>query len=209
MSTKERIVEEALTLFSTKGYHGTSVKNIADAVGIKDSSLYKHFKSKKEIFDTIVREMGRRMEEMSHNFGLPDEESMEKAAAAYGRITEAELIELSKSVFLFYLRDSFAGRFRRMLTIEQYRDREIAAVYRKIYMEDSIRYQEELFGEMIRHGIFAEADARAVAINFYAPIFFLLNKYDQQEEHIAEALGELERQIGEFYRIYRVGRAQK
>ena len=65
MTTKEKIIDEALTLFSTKGYQGTSVKNIADAVGIKDSSLYKHYKSKKEIFDTIVLEMSMRMEGMS------------------------------------------------------------------------------------------------------------------------------------------------
>ena len=61
MTTKERIADEALTLFSTRGYKGTSVKNIAAAVGIKDSSLYKHFKSKKDIFDTIVTEMQNRM----------------------------------------------------------------------------------------------------------------------------------------------------
>ena len=54
MTTKERITEEALTLFSEKGYKGTSVKDIADAVGIKDASLYKHFKSKEEIFNAIV-----------------------------------------------------------------------------------------------------------------------------------------------------------
>ena len=40
MTTKERIVQEALNLFSIKGFKGTSVKNIADEVGIKDSSLY-------------------------------------------------------------------------------------------------------------------------------------------------------------------------
>ena len=62
MTTKEKIVDEALTLFSTKGYKGTSVKSIADAVGIKDSSLYKHFKSKRDIFDTIVIEMQNRMQ---------------------------------------------------------------------------------------------------------------------------------------------------
>lgn len=45
MTTKEKITEEALTLFAEKGYKGTSVKNIADAVGIKDASLYNHFKS--------------------------------------------------------------------------------------------------------------------------------------------------------------------
>ena len=71
MTTKERIIEEALTLFAEKGYQGTSVKNIADAVGIKDSSLYKHYKSKQEIFDTIVQEMSLRMERISLDFGLP------------------------------------------------------------------------------------------------------------------------------------------
>lgn len=41
MTTKERIADEALTLFSRRGYKGTSVKSIADAGGIKDSSIYK------------------------------------------------------------------------------------------------------------------------------------------------------------------------
>ena len=54
MTTKEKIIDESLSLFSIKGYKGTSVKNIADAVGIKDASLYKHFKSKQEILDTLV-----------------------------------------------------------------------------------------------------------------------------------------------------------
>ena len=66
MTTRERIVEEALTLFSIQGYQGTSVKIIADKVGIKDSSLSKHFSSKKEIFDTIVQEMSVRMEAVSY-----------------------------------------------------------------------------------------------------------------------------------------------
>ena len=57
MSTRERIVDEALTLFSTKGYAGTTVRDIADAVGIRDASLYKHFPSKRAIFDTCVDDM--------------------------------------------------------------------------------------------------------------------------------------------------------
>ena len=122
MNTKERIVEEALTLFSEYGYQGTSVKNIADAVGIKDSSLYKHFKSKKEIFDTIVKEMSVRMERMSKEYGLPDEHDMEKAAELYGSISEEGILALSEKIFLFYLKDEFASKFRRMLVIEQYRD---------------------------------------------------------------------------------------
>lgn len=202
MTTKEKIIDEALTLFSTKGYQGTSVKNIADAVGIKDSSLYKHYKSKKEIFDTIVKEMSLRMEGMSKGFGLPDEKNMEKAALEYGQLTAEGLWELSKNIYLYYLKDEFAARFRRMLTIEQYRDREIYEVYRKIFMEDSIVYQTALFKEMIRQGIFIDANPAAMAVNFYAPVFFLLNKYDQEWERIDEALGELKQHVEEFSRVY-------
>ena len=51
MSTRERIVYEALVLFSKKGYSDVYVAEIASAVGIKAPSLYKHFKSKQDIFD--------------------------------------------------------------------------------------------------------------------------------------------------------------
>ena len=202
MTTRERIVEEALTLFSIQGYQGTSVKNIADKVGIKDSSLYKHFSSKKEIFDTIVQEMSVRMEEMSRAFGLPDEKNLAEAAILYGTITIDQLLGLSRQIFLFYLKDEFASRFRRMLAIEQYRNREIYEVYRGIFMNAAITYQTALFGEMIQRGIFNGHDPEAMAVNFYAPIFFLLNKYDKEPQKEAEALQALERQIREFARIY-------
>lgn len=166
MTTKERIIEEALTLFAEKGYQGTSVKNIADAVGIKDSSLYKHFKSKKAIFDTIVQEMSVRMERMSRENGLPDEKDMDEAAELYGSISENGLLMLSERIFLFYLRDEFAARFRRMLVIEQYRDKEVYEVYRGLFMDAAISYQTELFAEMIKRGVFEGKDPEAMAVNF-------------------------------------------
>ena len=49
MSTKDRILEEALTLFAENGYDGTGVEQIAEKVGIKAPSLYKHFKGKEDI----------------------------------------------------------------------------------------------------------------------------------------------------------------
>lgn len=202
MKTRERIIEEALKLFSRKGYQGTSVKNIAEAVGIRDSSLYKHFRSKEEIFSTIVEEMSRRMEKMSQALGLPGEKHMEAAAKVYGKLSVDGLLELSRKIFLFYLKDEFASRFRRMLTIEQYSDKRIYEVYRKIFMVDSITYQTALFQEMIRQRVFSEGDPAAMAMNFYAPIYFLLNKYDQMPGAEEEAMGELERHVREFCRIY-------
>ncbi len=42
MDTKEKILDEALTLFSEKGYANVFVADIAEAVGIKAPSFYKH-----------------------------------------------------------------------------------------------------------------------------------------------------------------------
>ena len=71
MTTKEKITEEALTLFAEKGYKGTSVKNIADAVGIQDASLYNHFRSKQEIFDSIVELISKHISDLSQTLGVP------------------------------------------------------------------------------------------------------------------------------------------
>ena len=56
-TTKQRILAEAVSLFAKEGYEAVSVEQIAKAVGIKAPSLYKHYKSKRDIFDSILRFM--------------------------------------------------------------------------------------------------------------------------------------------------------
>ena len=53
MSTKELILEEALKQFSEKGFVGTSMSDIAKPLGITKAALYKHFKSKQQIFEGL------------------------------------------------------------------------------------------------------------------------------------------------------------
>ena len=201
MNTRERIVDEALTLFSIRGFKGTSVKNIADAVGIKDSSIYKHYKSKQEIFDAIVEQMRKRMAEMSVALGIPQDVDESSVASVYGSLSLPELQEMSRKVFLFYLKDEFVSRFWRLAQIEQYQNTEIYEIYRSIFFEQSIQYQTELFAEMIRQGSFKKADPEVVAVNFYAPIYFLLCTYQGQGEE-EKALDMLDKLVAEFYRIY-------
>ena len=64
-NTKELILLEALKLFADKGYEGVSVRDIAAEVGIRQSSLYKHFESKQDIFDTLVETMKNRFPQAS------------------------------------------------------------------------------------------------------------------------------------------------
>ncbi|MDT5106383.1 MAG: hypothetical protein QOI25_3896 [Mycobacterium sp.] len=53
-STRGRILLEASALFAQRGYFGTSTRDIADAVQIRQPSLFHHFEAKHEIFRTLV-----------------------------------------------------------------------------------------------------------------------------------------------------------
>lgn len=204
MTTKEKITKEALTLFSKQGYKGTSVKNIADAVGIKDASLYNHFKSKQEIFDSIVELISGHISDLSEKLGMPQDNGQYASASIfYEKLDLEDLKELSRKVFLFYLTDPYISKFWRIAHMEQYSNPQIYKMFRKIFMEDAISYQEKLFAEMMNQGVFISGDAKAAAINFYAPVFLLLSKYNDQPEKTDEALAVLDNQIEEFYRIYR------
>jgi AcrR family transcriptional regulator len=53
ISTKEKILNACIDLFSQKGFYETSIREIANATGVKTSSLYNHFPSKESILDAI------------------------------------------------------------------------------------------------------------------------------------------------------------
>ncbi|GEL76716.1 TetR/AcrR family transcriptional regulator [Tenuibacillus multivorans] len=57
MSTKDKILETSIKLFSELGYEGTSMMQVAEAVGIKKPSLYAHFDSKEKIFISTVEKV--------------------------------------------------------------------------------------------------------------------------------------------------------
>lgn len=204
MTTKEKITKEALTLFSKQGYKDTSVKNIADAVGIKDASLYNHFKSKQEIFDSIVKLISEHISDLSETLSMPQDDGQYTARSIfYEKLDLEKLKELSRKVFLFYLTDPYISKFWRIAHMEQYSNPQIYTMFRKIFMENAISYQEKLFAEMMNQGVLYPGDAKAAAINFYAPFFLLLSKYNDQPEKADEALAILDNQMEEFYRIYR------
>jgi AcrR family transcriptional regulator len=57
-STRQRILEAALELFARQGFAATSVRELARAVGLRESSLYNHFASKDAIFHALVDAWG-------------------------------------------------------------------------------------------------------------------------------------------------------
>ena len=55
--TKENILMTALVLFAKNGYEAVSVNDIASRIGITKGALYKHYKNKRAIFESIIKRM--------------------------------------------------------------------------------------------------------------------------------------------------------
>ena len=55
-ATRQRIIEAAAALFATRGFHGTSTRDIAKEVGIRQPSLFHHFPTKQSILAELLEQ---------------------------------------------------------------------------------------------------------------------------------------------------------
>ena len=201
-NTKEKILLSALELFSTKGYEGTSVRDLARAVGIRESSLYKHFKNKQAIFDAILEYMESYHNEKMKEMAIPLGE-IEEVAGDYSAFSLDHLYQISSVLFLMSFKDKVEIQFRRMLTIEQFSNLEIKKSYKKYFISDILNYQTTLFSKMIQQGRFIDCDPKVLALQFYSPIYTLLALYEGQLDKEEEALSILKEHISQFEKSYR------
>lgn len=200
-NTKRRILDAALTLFSEKGFELVTLAEIADAVGIKAPSLYKHYKSKQDIYNAIITEMDSRYTENMSTLQLDGKEA-EKDGGYYADIDEDELVKLGLALFKYFLHDEYASKFRRMLTLAQYTDRDLSDVFVQRYFLDPISYQGKSFSMLSDEGRLAPEDPQIMALHFYAPIFLLLSICDRHPEFEPEAIQMKEQHIRQFIRVY-------
>ena len=204
MNTKKRILDEALTLFSENGYGNVYVAQIAEAVGIKAPSLYKHYKSKQDIFNAILDEMKKSYEKQASMLNISGEDAVSDAEV-YSDIGEDELVRMATGLFLYFLHDDYAQKFRKMLTIEQFRDSELAHLLTKEYADDPLSYQSAMFSMLCEKGVLRKYDPDVMALHFYAPIYFLLTVCDREPQRETESTELLKRHIRQFSRIYGKG----
>lgn len=60
---RRQLLAVALEVFAAKGFHGTSMNDVAEAAGVTKPVLYQHFASKDALYSELVDEMGARLEE--------------------------------------------------------------------------------------------------------------------------------------------------
>ncbi len=200
ISTKEKIRIKALHLFASYGYDAVSVAQIAKAVGIQAPSLYKHYASKEDIFHAIIREMEQRYAQHAAKLHINGTDA-ETDMMLYEQITDDQLVDMGLHMFSYFLHDEYESSFRKMLNMERYHNKQLADLFQKQYFEDAIAYQTMIFQHLMQAKILKSGNPKTTAIQFYAPIFLLLELCDSRAAFEREAIALLQEHIRQFLKL--------
>lgn len=175
--TKEKILMTALRLFAQDGYEAVSVSKIAGELGMTKGALYKHYKNKRDIFDSILERACQLDMERTKKAGVP-EDDFDKMPQPFRNTSVESVMAYMKAQFSYWTEDETACNFRRMLTLEQYRSPEMTSLYQKVLAGGPVNFIEDLFREMMKQGTWQEGNPRQMAVEFFAPFYLLLSMSD-------------------------------
>ena len=194
MTTKERILEEALTLFAQNGFDGTSVEQIAEQVGIKAPSLYKHYKGKEDILNAIIDAAEMRYEEYfgsDRNIGkLPE--------------NKEDFIRITMGKISFTIHDPMIGKIRKFLVQEQFRSERLAEITTRHQLDGIQRMYTKIIEGMMSVGLFKKDDPAMLATELTAPVVLLISKADRQPQLAKEVMESIEKHIRHFCDVYMI-----
>ncbi len=194
ISTKDRILDSALTLFAEKGYDGIGVDLIAENTGLKGPSIYKHFKGKEEILDALINKVENYYE---INFG---------SEIHLGNIPSSidELIDSSLKKIKFTLNDETIKKTRKILAMEQFRNHRIAELATKHSIDGVQEMYRKIFQVMMDAGVLRQDNSALLSMEFISPITLLIQMCDREPERSQEAMEQIEAHLRHFAGIYGV-----
>ena len=171
--TKQRILDAALELFSTQGFEATSIAQIADAVGVRKASLYSHFDSKQDILDRLIESI---MEDYAKH-------SVRSLADRIGDELDPDgVVRLVTEQIRYTVHDEHVSRARKMLTIEQYRNPQLAELKTKQSYTDVLVFAEALMERLVCEGKLKPLDTQMMAAQFAFPISVWMSLCDREPE---------------------------
>lgn len=186
METKEMIQEAALNLFSQKGFDSSSVRDIAAKIGIKDSSLYFHYKNKQAILDSLLDKFISTSEQMMSLLnGI-----IENITA----IDDENFFAVTEQYIQNYFMNDFISRFIMVMNHERSHNRQLREQYICWCIKKPIEFQMTVIKKLQDIGYLKMFNARYITLEYYAPIFMLFNQYmnhdytDKDKEMFKEAV---------------------
>lgn len=154
VDTKQRILDCSLALFSEKGFRGVSIREIAKAVGIKESSIYNHYAGKQAIIEEICSRFSQslafahpplaRVEEMLA--GMRPREVFRAFILSYGGSIDPQMGQMAKIVFS-----------------EQFHQETVRRIFLEQFVENSAAYYDQVLSLMMQKGRIRPCDTGLVA----------------------------------------------
>lgn len=155
--TKEKIFDAAVDLFAANGYDRTSVRDIARAVGIAESAVYRHYESKEAILDSIFSYMEARI-----YAPLPP-------APDAGEHPESSIFRDMLAGLPWYVETNpIILKIAHIMFTEMYHNDRIRDYVRKEYIERGDATTQAIFREQMEAGKIKPCDVRALAGLFNA-----------------------------------------
>ena len=192
MPTKTRILYAALDLFSEKGYDGVGVDLIAEKSGLKGPSLYRHYKGKEDILNSMIDIVEQHYEDGFHLYNENEAFPSSMDELIRGAIKRIE----------FTVDDEIICKTRRILAMEQFRSPRIAAMATKYHMENMRNAYTVVFEEMMKKGVLKEDDPEYLALEFIAPVSLLIHTCDREPHKKEECFKVIRKHFAHFARVY-------
>ena len=193
-NTKEKILEEALNLFSQNGYSGASMSDIAGKVGITKAALYKHFSAKEEILEALLQ---KGEEQYQMKFG---------SSAHPPKIPESveELKELSLSQIAYTMHAPDVIKYRKLFTVEQFHNERVAEFATMHFVTGLESLYTIIFEKVMEKGILKQEDPEFLAFEYLTPVTMMIHQCDRMPEWEEKAMERIRRHIDYFMEIHAV-----
>lgn len=190
-NTKEIILEKALDMFSAKGYAGTNLRELAAEVGITKAALYKHFKSKEDIWNSTMEYYDNHYFQRGGN-------------SKYISVPETldEFKTLSLQMIEMTINDPMIIKGRKLLTIEQYRNEKTAADATDRFFTMNLNRFKALLAGMIKSGLIKNTDIDMLALAYSAPVAALIQVCDREPGKKEYAMKTAEEYIDYFISVF-------
>lgn len=171
--TEKKIIRSALELFVRRGYHGTSIKNITQKVGLTKGALYSHFSSKGELLLRIIDKYKRHfLDEMMRAVTEYEGDAIEKLHRAISFNSKFALENQDLCIFLTFL------------TTELNADVDFEPALRNVYQEYQ-KFISQLIQRGINQGLFKkDLDPDLTALTFIAFHDGVLNQWVLNRSYI-------------------------
>ncbi len=173
MTTKEKIMDVALRLFSERGYEAVSIRDICGEVGIKESTLYYHFKNKKDILDSLIERFKKHIKELLSSFDEIDDDPSKKLKK--NDVVSSKVLD----TFMMdnYLFDPFCNLMIRLMMIEQFHNEEIRKLYEKTLFTDPYNIYMKVFKRLASEGWGSESQSEQIVRQYHAYMTMLTFRY--------------------------------